>query len=172
MFEFLLHGFPVLCAIMSFWSNTEKKLLLLNLALCVSIASLLAYEQAWGGAVVITIAGLSTTYRLVKQKLLSTQATYISLFIMTAIVMAINVTTHQTGMLSLMPVFTFMAYRFGELYCKESGLRICMIVGSTNFMIYGLLTQTWGLAVTEMLFALSNSWYWLKLKRGLSADPI
>lgn len=172
MFEFLLHSFPLAFALASFWSNTERKLLLLNLGLCLSIASLLVFEQAWGGAIVISIAGISTTYRLVKQKLLSPLATYLSLLFMTALVMVINVITHQTGLLSTMPVFTFMAYRFGELYCKEAGLRICMIVGSTNFMIYGLLTHTWGLALTELLFALSNSWYWLKLKRQLSSHPV
>ncbi|WP_346993321.1 hypothetical protein [Alteromonas gracilis] len=71
MFELLLHTLPVVFAIASFWSNTERKLLLLNLGLCISIGALLVFEQAWGGAIVITIAGLSTCYRLIKQKLLS-----------------------------------------------------------------------------------------------------
>ena len=77
MFELLLHTIPVLFAIGSFWSNTERKLLFLNLGLCVALASLLAFEQAWGGVVVITVAGLSTTYRIVTQKLLPAYATYI-----------------------------------------------------------------------------------------------
>ena len=68
MFEFLLHAFPVAFALGSFWSNTERKLLLLNLGLCLAIGSLLVFEQAWGGAIVITVAGLSTSYRLIKQK--------------------------------------------------------------------------------------------------------
>ena len=49
MFEFLLHAFPVAFAVASFWTNTERKLLLLNLGLCLAIGSLLVCEQAWGG---------------------------------------------------------------------------------------------------------------------------
>ena len=75
MFEFLLNAFPVFCALASFWSNTERKLLVLNLALCLAVASLLMFEQAWGGAIVVTVAGLSTSYRLITQKLLSRVAT-------------------------------------------------------------------------------------------------
>ena len=169
MFELLLHTIPVLFAIGSFWSNTERKLLLLNLGLCVALASLLAFEQAWGGAVVITVAGLSTTYRIVTQKLLPAYATYIILTLMTVLVASINTLTGKTGLLELMPVLTFMVYRFGELHCKEAGLRTCMIIGSVNFTAYGVATQTWGLAITEALFAISNAWYYVKLRKQLAA---
>ena len=52
MFEFSLHALPVAFALASFWSNTERKLLMLNLGLCVAIGALLAFEHAWGGVVV------------------------------------------------------------------------------------------------------------------------
>ena len=166
MFEFLLHAFPVVFAVTSFWTNTERKLLLLNLGLCLAIGSLLVFEQAWGGAIVIAVAGFSTSYRLIKQKLLSPFATYISLVLMMCIVLSVNNLTGKTTFIETMPVFTFMAYRFGELHCKEAGLRICMIVGSLNFTVYGVITQTWGLAITEALFAVSNLWYYLLLKKA------
>lgn len=171
MFEFLLHLFPVAFALASFWSNTERKLLLLNLGLCVTIGALLVFEQAWGGAIVITIAGFSTSYRLIKQKLLSPAATYITLISMMCIVLTVNNLTGKASLLETMPVFTFMAYRFGELHCKEAGLRVCMILGSLNFTVYGIITQTWGLAATEALFAASNMWYYLKLRRALRVRP-
>jgi len=172
MFELLLHTFPVVFALASFWSNTERKLLLLNLGLCISIGALLVFEQAWGGAIVITIAGLSTSYRLIKQKLLSPVATYITLISMMCIVLTVNNLTGKTSLIETMPVFTFMAYRFGELHCKEAGLRVCMIVGSLNFTVYGIITQTWGLAITEALFALSNMWYYLKLRKAMRVSPV
>ena len=65
-----------------------------------------------------------------------------------------------------------MAYRFGELYCKEAGLRICMILGSLNFTLYGVITETWGLAITEALFAVSNLWYYLRLRRAMLVSPV
>ncbi|WP_334063821.1 YgjV family protein [Alteromonas genovensis] len=172
MFEFLLHVFPVAFALGSFWSNTERKLLLLNLGLCLAIGSLLVFEQAWGGAIVITVAGLSTSYRLIKQKLLSPVATYITLIGMMCLVLTVNNLTGKTSFIETMPVFTFMAYRFGELHCKEAGLRICMIVGSINFTLYGIVTQTWGLAITEALFAISNLWYYMKLRRAMRVSPV
>ncbi|MBU3021704.1 YgjV family protein [Aestuariibacter sp. A3R04] len=171
MLALLLHTLPVVFALASFWCNTERKLLLLNLGLCISISSLLLFEQAWGGAIVLLVAGMSTTYRLVKQTLLSATATYVSLSLMTGIVLIVNDYTGQTSVLAMLPVFTFMAYRFGELYCKEAGLRVCMIVGSANFTLYAMLTQTWGLAITEAMFAISNTWYWFKLRRQLMAHP-
>ncbi len=149
MFELLLHAFPVAFALASFWSNTERKLLLLNLGLCIAIGSLLVFEQAWGGAVVITVAGLSTSYRLIKQKLLSPVATYITLISMMVIVLTVN-----------------------NLHCKEAGLRVCMIIGSINFTAYGIITQTWGLAITEALFAASNLWYYMKLRRAMRTNPV
>ncbi|BFT28848.1 hypothetical protein D210916BOD24_00240 [Alteromonas sp. D210916BOD_24] len=172
MFEFLLHAFPVTFALASFWSNTERKLLLLNLGLCIAVCSLLVFEQAWGGAIVIAVAGLSTSYRLITQKLLSPVATYISLVLMMCIVLSVNNLSGKTSFIETMPVFTFMAYRFGELHCKEAGLRICMIVGSLNFTVYGVITQTWGLAITEALFAASNLWYYLKLRRAMRVSPV
>lgn len=171
MFAILLHTLPVAFAVASFWCNTERKLLLLNLGLCISISSLLLFEQAWGGAIVLMVAGMSTTYRLVKQQLLSAKATYVSLFFMSSVVLTVNYYTEQTSVLAMLPVFTFMAYRFGELYCKEVGLRVCMIVGSANFTVYALLTHTWGLAITEAMFAISNTWYWFKLRKQLLAQP-
>ncbi|GFD86576.1 hypothetical protein KUL150_26350 [Alteromonas sp. KUL150] len=172
MFEILLHAFPVAFALASFWSNTERKLLLLNLGLCIAIGSLLVFEQAWGGAVVITVAGLSTSYRLINQKLLSPVATYITLISMMVIVLTVNNLTGKTSLVEAMPVLTFMAYRFGELHCKEAGLRVCMIVGSINFTAYGIITQTWGLAITEALFAASNLWYYMKLRRAMRTSPV
>lgn len=172
MVEFLLHGFPVAFALASFWSNTERKLLFLNLGLCVAIGSLLAFEQAWGGAIVIAVAGMSTSYRLIKQKLLSPIATYVTLITMMCLVLTVNNLTGKTSLIETMPAFTFMAYRFGELHCKEAGLRVCMIVGSLNFTIYGVVTQTWGLAITEALFALSNTWYYLRLRRALRVSAV
>ena len=172
MFEFSLHALPVAFALASFWSNTERKLLMLNLGLCVAIGALLAFEHAWGGVVVITVAGLSTSYRLIRQKLLTPMATYITLISMMCIVLTINNLTGKTSLIETMPVFTFMAYRFGELHCKEAGLRVCMIIGSLNFTLYGIITQTWGLAITEALFALSNMWYYLKLRRVLGVSPV
>lgn len=172
MLELLLHAIPVLFAVGSFWTNTERKLLLLNLGLCAAIASLLAFENAWGGVVVIIVAGLSTTYRVITQKLLPAYATYIILALMTTLVALINTITGKTGFLELMPVLTFMVYRFGELHCKEAGLRICMILGSANFTIYGVATQTWGVAITEALFAVSNTWYYLKLRRQVAAISV
>lgn len=121
MLELLLHGFPIVFALASFWSNTERKVLLLNLGLCVAVGLLLAFEQAWSGAIVITIAGLSTSYRLIKQKLLSPIATYITLITMLCIVLSVNNLTGKASFIETMPAFTFMAYRFGELYCKEAG---------------------------------------------------
>lgn len=167
MGELLIHSLPVAFAVASFWSNTERKLLWLNLGLCVSIASLLLLEQAWGGALVITVAGMSTSYRLLTQRLLGTRATYLTIIAMSALVGVINSLTGQTGLLELMPVFTFILYRYGELHCKEAGLRLCMIAGSGLFTLYGVLTQTWGLAVTELLFALSNCWFYLRLRQRL-----
>ena len=172
MFEILLHIFPIAFALASFWSNTERKLLLLNLGLCVAIGSLLIYEQAWGGAIVITVAGLSTSYRLIKQKLMSPLATYTILILMMCIVLAVNNLTDKTSLIEAMPAFTFIVYRFGELHCKEAGLRVCMIVGSLNFTCYGVITGTWGLAATEALFALSNLWYYLKLKQNLKVTVV
>lgn len=172
MVEFLLHGFPVAFALASFWSNTERKLLFLNLGLCVAIGSLLAFEQAWGGAIVIAVAGMSTSYRLIKQKLLSPIATYVTLITMMCLVLTVNNLTGKTSLIETMPAFTFMAYRFGELHCKEAGLRVCMIVGSLNFTIYGVVTQTWGLAITEALFAISNTWYYLRLRRALRVSAV
>ncbi|GGW78483.1 YgjV family protein [Alteromonas halophila] len=166
MGELILHTLPVVFAIASFWSNTERKLLLLNLGLCVSIASLLLLQQAWGGALVITVAGLSTTYRLVTQRLLGKAATYVTIVIMSSLVGVINNLTGQTGILELMPVMTFIFYRYGELHCREAGLRLCMVIGSGLFTVYGVLTETWGLALTELLFAFSNSWFYLRLRRN------
>ncbi|AEA96622.1 formyltetrahydrofolate deformylase [Alteromonas mediterranea MED64] len=172
MLELLLHGFPIVFALASFWSNTERKVLLLNLGLCVAVGLLLAFEQAWSGAIVITIAGLSTSYRLIKQKLLSPIATYITLITMLCIVLSVNNLTGKASFIETMPAFTFMAYRFGELYCKEAGLRICMILGSLNFTLYGVITETWGLAITEALFAVSNLWYYLRLRRAMLVSPV
>jgi len=172
MFEFLLHAFPVAFALASFWSNTERKLLFLNLGLCVAIGALLIFEQAWGGAIVITVAGMSTSYRLIKQKLLSPLATYVTLITMMCIVLTVNNLTGQTSLIETMPAFTFMAYRFGELHCKEAGLRVCMIIGSLNFTVYGIITGTWGLAITEALFAASNLWYYMKLRRAVRVSPV
>jgi len=170
--EFLLHGIPVLFAVGSFWSNTERKLLILNLGLCVAIASLLVFEQAWGGVVTIVVAGLSTSYRLITQRLLHATTTYAILFFMTLIVAAINNMTGNTGLIELMPVLTFMLYRFGELHCKEVGLRICIALGSLNFSTYGVLTETWGLAITEGLFVVSNVWYLIKLRKGMAVSAV
>lgn len=172
MFELLLHGFPVAFALASFGSNTERKLLMLNLGLCIAISSLLAFEQAWGGVVVITVAGMSTSYRLIKNKLLSPVATYITLITMMVIVLTVNHLTGKTSLIETMPALTFMAYRFGELHCKEAGLRVCMIIGSINFTAYGVITQTWGLAITEALFAVSNLWYYMKLRRAMRTSPV
>lgn len=170
--ELLLHAFPVMFAIGSFWSNTERKLLLLNLGLCAAVASLLAFEHAWGGVMVIVVAGLSTTYRVITQRLLPAYATYLILALMTALVAFINSTTGKSGFVELMPVLTFMIYRFGELHCKEAGLRICMMLGSLNFTAYGVATETWGVAITEALFAASNAWYYIKLRRQVAAVSI
>ncbi len=167
MFEFLLHVFPVAFALVSFGMNTERKLLLLNLGLCIAVASLLIFEQAWGGAIVITVAGLSTSYRLVKQKLLTPVATYTTLVLMMCIVLTVNHLTGKTSYIEIMPVLTFVVYRFGEMHCKESGLRMCMVIGSLNFAVYGIVTQTWGLAITETLFAASNFWYYMKLRHAM-----
>ena len=172
MFEFLLNAFPVFCALASFWSNTERKLLVLNLALCLAVASLLMFEQAWGGAIVVTVAGLSTSYRLITQKLLSRVATYVTLILMMCLVLTVNHVTGKTSWLETMPAFTFMAYRFGELHCKEAGLRVCMIVGSFNFTVYGLITQNLGLAINEALFAVSNLWYYVKLRRAMQVSHV
>ena len=172
MTELLLHGIPVLFALGSFWSNTERKLLTLNLGLCVAIALLLIFEQAWGGVVTIVVAGLSTSYRLITQRLLRATTTYAILFAMTLVVASINNMTGNTGFVELMPVLTFMLYRFGELHCRETGLRICVALGSLNFSTYGVLTETWGLAITESLFVISNIWYLIKLRKGITANPI
>ena len=172
MGELFLHTMPVAFAVASFWSNTERKLLLLNLGLCISIASLLLLEHAWGGALVITVAGMSTTYRLVTQRLLGARMTYLTIIVMSALVGVINKLTGQTGLLELMPVFTFILYRYGELHCREAGLRLCMIAGSGIFALYGVLTKTWGLALTELLFALSNCWFYLRLRRQIATATI
>ena len=47
-----------------------------------------------------------------------------------------------------------------------------MIVGSFNFTVYGLITQTWGLAITEALFAVSNLWYYVKLRRAMQVSHV
>ena len=172
MFELLLHSFPVAFGLASFWSITERKLLLLNLGLCIAIGALLVFEQAWGGAVVITVAGLSTSYRLIKQKLLSPVATYITLISMLVIVLTVNNLTGKASLVDAMPVLTFMAYRLGQLRCQEAGLRVCVTLGSINFTAYGIITQTWGLAITEALFAASNLWYYMKLRRAMRTSPV
>ena len=120
----------------------------------------------------VTVAGLSTSYRLITQKLLSRVATYVTLILMMCLVLTVNHVTGKTSWLETMPAFTFMAYRFGELHCKEAGLRVCMIVGSFNFTVYGLITQTWGLAITEALFAVSNLWYYVKLRRAMQVSHV
>ena len=119
MFELLLHAFPVAFALASFWSNTERKLLLLNLGLCIAIGSLLVFEQAWGGAVVITVAGLSTSYRLIKQKLLSPVATYITLISMMVIVLTVNNLTGKTSLVEAMPVLTFKKATFHRYFFRK-----------------------------------------------------
>ncbi len=80
--------------------------------------------------------------------------------------------TGKTSLVEAMPVLTFMAYRFGELHCKEAGLRVCMIIGSINFTAYGIITQTWGLAITEALFAASNMWYYLRLRKAIRVSAV
>jgi len=47
-----------------------------------------------------------------------------------------------------------------------------MIIGSINFTAYGIITQTWGLAITEALFAASNLWYYMKLRRAMRTSPV
>ncbi|MBD3586876.1 YgjV family protein [Salinimonas sp. HHU 13199] len=172
MTELLMHSVPVIIAVLSFWSNTERKLLFLNLGLCITIGSLLAVQQAWAGTLVMTVAGLSTTYRLVTNKLLAQSLTVVLIILMSALIGFINMKTGKTGWLEIMPLVTFILYRFGELYCKEAGLRLSMISGSLVFAVYALINQTWGVAVTELLFAISNSWFYLRLWRQARSLPL
>ncbi len=172
MSELMFHTLPVILAVASFWSNTERKLLLLNLGLCVTIALLLAFQQAWGGVLVITVAGISTTYRLITNKLVSSKITAVLIVVMSALIGVINNLSGKTGLLELMPLITFIFYRFGELHCREAGLRMCMVIGSAVFTVYALITHTWGVAVTESLFAMSNLWYWVRLKRTVQSAAV
>ena len=172
MTELLMHSAPVIIAVLSFWSDTERKLLFLNLGLCVTIGSLLAVQYAWAGVLVMAVAGFSTTYRLVTNKLVAQSLTVVLIIMMSALIGYINMITGKTGWLEIMPLVTFILYRFGELHCKEAGLRLCMISGSLVFAIYALLNQTWGVAVTELLFAMSNSWFYLRLWRQARSLPL
>lgn len=167
MTDVIMHGLPVALAVLSFWSDTEKKLLLLNLSLCVSMAALMLYMQAWGGMLVMLVAGMCTSYRLITRRLLASGATGLLIVFMSTLIGIVNLYTVNKGWLEILPMFTFILYRFGELYCREPGLRLCMVAGSVLFTVYGLITQSWGVAVTEALFAASNGWYYLKLRRRM-----
>ncbi|QJR80611.1 formyltetrahydrofolate deformylase [Alteromonas pelagimontana] len=165
MLELFLHSAPVLLAIASFWSNTERKLLMLNLGLCITITLLLAFQQAWGGVLVMSVAGASTSYRIISGKLLRQRLTLLLIMLMASMIGIVNSMTGKTGWIEILPLFTFIFYRFGELRCKEAGLRLCMISGSLIFTGYAVITHTWGVAITEMLFALSNGYYFYRIKR-------
>ncbi|WP_018982459.1 YgjV family protein [Salinimonas chungwhensis] len=165
MVELMMHSAPVVIAILSFWSSTERKLLFLNLGLCITIASLMAFQHAWAGALVMTVAGCSTTYRLVTNKLVKQKLTVLLIVMMSLLIGYINLKTGKTSWLEIMPLITFILYRFGELHCREAGLRLCMISGSVVFAAYAIINQTWGVAITELLFALSNSWFYVQLMR-------
>lgn len=169
MVDVLIHGTPVVLAMMSFWCNTERKLLCLNLALCIAMASLMLFEQAWGGMLVMLVAGLCTSYRLITQRLLNAKGTGLVIVLMSACVGLINRYSSSHGWLEVLPLMTFIFYRFGELYCQERELRLCMFTGSALFTVYGVATEAWGVALTECLFAASNGWYWLKLRRADTA---
>ncbi|MEW9797304.1 YgjV family protein [Alteromonas sp. CYL-A6] len=166
MADIILHGLPVMLAVLSFWSNTEKKLLLLNLSLCLSMALLMLYMQAWGGMLVMLVAGGCTSYRLATQRLLNSALTGVLITLMSVMIGVINLHTINQGWLEILPMLTFIFYRFGELYCREPELRLCMVAGSGLFTLYGLITQSWGVALTEALFAASNAWYYLRLRRN------
>lgn len=167
MYELVFHTLPVILAVLSFWSNTERKLLLINLGLCLTIGTLLGVQQAWGGVLVMTVAGLSTSYRLITHKLVSGRLTLALIVLMSALIGVINQHTGNTGMLEVLPLLTFIFYRFGELHCREGGLRLCMVAGSGIFTVYALINHTWGVAITESLFAASNLWFYLQLRRRL-----
>lgn len=164
-YELLLHSAPVCLALLSFWSNTEQKLLLINLGLCITIATLLAVQGAWSGVVVMSVAGMSTSYRLLTQRLVNRHLTGVLIVLMAGLIGYINQRTGNTGWLEILPLMTFILYRFGELHCREAGLRLCMISGSVIFAAYALVNQTWGVVLTESLFALSNSWFYVRLLR-------
>ena len=159
------HGLPVVIAVLSFWSNTERKVLLLNLGLCITISISLVLQEAWSGVLVMCVAGLSTSYRLITNKLVDPRLTGVFIVLMTSLIGYINIQTGKTSWLEILPVMTFILYRFGELYCREAGLRLCMITGSVCFSSYALINHSWGVAATESLFALTNAFYLARLQR-------
>mgnify|MGYP001968741819 CR=1 FL=1 len=165
MSELIFHILPVIIATLSFWANTEKKVLLLNLGLCITLGILWALQSAWGGALVVTVAGFSTAYRLIKAQKMSQRYTALTIILLTSAIGVINHITGATGWLEILPVITFIFYRYGELHCDEKGLRICMVAGSAIFALYGVITHTWGAALTEALFVLSNGWFLLQRHR-------
>ena len=163
--EILMHGLPVVMAVLSFWSNTERKVLFLNLGLCITISTSLALQEAWAGMLVMGVAGMSTSYRLITNKLVDQRLTVVLIVLMSSLIGYLNTVTGKTGWLEILPVMTFILYRFGELHCREAGLRLCMISGSLLFATYALINHSWGVAATESLFAVSNSWFLFQLHR-------
>lgn len=163
--DILIHGLPLVMAVLSFWSNTERKVLFLNLGLCITISTSLALQEAWAGVLVMSIAGVSTSYRLITDKLVDQRITAVLIILMSSLIGYLNTITGKTGWLEIFPVVTFILYRFGELHCREAGLRLCMISGSLLFATYAFVNHSWGVAATESLFALSNSWYLLQIRR-------
>jgi len=163
--EVLMHGLPVAMAVLSFWSNTERKVLFLNLGLCITISASLALQEAWAGVLVMVVAGMSTSYRLLTNKLVDQRLIGVLIVLMSSLIGYLNTVTGKTGWLEIMPLVTFILYRFGELHCREAGLRICMVVGSLIFATYAVVNQSWGVAATESLFAVSNSWFLMQLQR-------
>lgn len=58
---------------------------------------------------------------------------------MMVIVLMVNNLIGKILLVEVMLVLIFMVYWFGEFYCKEVGLRVCMIIGFINFIVYGII---------------------------------
>lgn len=157
--ETILHILPVTLALGSFWCHTKHRLLLLNLLLCASMALLFIMQLAWSGAVVMLLAAASSAYVLFTRRTLRPLTTLTTLLITLPFIFWLNLRQQSLSWTEILPVLTFLLYRYGELSCQERGLRVCIVAGALIFIVYAWITQTWGALATELIFVLSNLYY-------------
>lgn len=163
---------PPVFGFLMFFCNTKAKMVSVNFIISMSWCFVFYFQDAKSGILVSAIAGLSSLYTAIKNNLLSGNRALLIIVMMLIVIIGINVYEGSFNLISLVPLMAFSTYRYAELCFKEIGYRRLSILGSLLYMIYAIMTLSYGVAIGCTFFIMSNIYYLVIYNKNNKANII
>ena len=165
------NSLTVLAAVGIFMFKEKRSVIIVGALLCFFMSVVLFVQELYQGMTVTVAATIGSVLRLLLGRDLTRRETVLSLLVLVSVA-ASPLFFQLRSVLDLMPIVSFILFRWSEFYLRDKAFRLGMIAGSSIFAVYGFLGSAWGVALAEGMIALGHLFQLIKLIRKEKAAQL